>query len=181
MIRCHRVRATFLLLVAAAGCGTSSENSGAPNSTEIRAASHTSSITATSTTTGPPIALKDPCALLTASDARALLAMGHEPMATKSSSPLLSCAYSLDNGSETVVLTVSTKKLSGVRRSVASPKYLFGVGDAGFVAVAGRNAVAAWTSAGVTYELTWYTLETATRSADPDQVAALAHTIATRN
>lgn len=181
MIRCHRVRATFLLLVAAAGCGTSSENSGAPNSTEIRAASRTSSTTASSTTTGPPIALKDPCALLTASDARALLAMDHEPIATKASSPLLTCAYSLDSGSETVALTVSTTKLSTLKPAVPSAKYLFGVGNGGFVAVAGRNAVAAWTRAGVTYELTWYTLETATRSADPDQVAALAHTVATRN
>lgn len=127
-----------------------------------------------------PASIKDPCVLLTAADAKGLLAMADTPIAQKTGAPFLSCAYSTNSGAEALVLAISTDSLAIEKLGADTAQDLSGLGDAAFVAAGGRNAVVAWTSGGVTYKLSWNTLSTAGRTATADPVVALAHTIAGR-
>lgn len=129
---------------------------------------------------GLPASVKDPCVLLTAADAKGLLAMADTPTAQKTGVPFLSCAYSTNSGAEALILAISTNSLAIEKLGVDSAQDLPGLGDAAFVAGGGRNAVVAWTSGGATYKLSWNTLSTAGRTATTDPVVALAKTIASR-
>jgi hypothetical protein len=180
MSTCARRLAIPFALVALAACGSSSKNSGGPTTTAASSNSTTASTTARSTTSGAPQFLKDPCILLTAADAKGLLAMDYAPTANKTSSPFLSCAYTNNSGSEALTLAVSTNSLASAKIGVDGAKDLSGLGDAAFVASGGRNAVVAWTSGAVAYKLSWNTLTTATRTAAADPLVALAHAIAAR-
>jgi hypothetical protein len=129
---------------------------------------------------GLPASVKDPCVLLTATDAKGLLAMADTPTALKTGVPFLSCAYSTNSGAEALILAISTNSLAIEKLGVDSAQDLPGLGDAAFVAGGGRNAVVVWTSGGATYKLSWNTLSTAGRTATTDPVVALAKTIASR-
>ena len=139
-----------------------------------------SSAAAPGTSSDALSSVKDPCVLLTAADAKALLAMTDTPTAQESGAPFLSCAYSTNSGAEALILAISTNSLAIEKLGVDTAQDLSGLGDAAFVAAGGRNAIVVWTSGGVTYKLSWNTLTTAGRAATADPVVALAHTIASR-
>jgi hypothetical protein len=195
MTRPRLLTASFALVLLVAACTSNNAATAAPaqgaaatpapaaaaaNAASPPAVAVTASTTAGNTTGGVPASGKDPCVLLTAADAKALLAMDYEPTANKTDSPFLSCAYSNNSGSEAVILAISTNSLSIAKFGVDGATDLAGLGDAAFVAGGGRNAVVAWTSGGIAYKLSWNTLSTATRMAATDPVIALAHTIAAR-
>jgi len=163
-----------LVIVSLGACSSSSKKDAAPSS-----APENSSVSVPATVSEQD--LKDPCTVLTMADARALLAIDYDPAVQTIPRPSLGCFYSTSDGSEVVSLQISTAKLSAPKTDAAPASSIAGLGDTAFVIAVGRNAVVAWSKGGVSYQLSWTALATATRSAVPDQVAALAHTIADQN